>query len=190
MSDMEQLQLQLQQQIGQLQQALQEARNMAAHAVATAESAAQQSSRIGSPSLPKLSSHFREYLQEDGQNTAVWNASLRQEVDRYGLLNFLDVPGFEAGSPLVPLVRSMLLQSMEPGVRLQLEGAMALSNMQGGVLQQHPQVLYSGVMTAWNAVAQQKRHVLQTRLNTFAIIIIITGRRFQANLPLAWETKR
>jgi hypothetical protein len=187
MTEMEQLY----NQIGQLQQALHEVmqentnvRNMAAQAVAAATMAnqnveiavtqaqaahvnAQQQSRNGA--LPKLSSHFREYLQEDGQNTALWNATLRQEMDRYGLLPYLDVPGYEAGSAAIPVVRSMLLQSMEPGVRLHLEGAMALSNKPGGVLQQHPQVLYSSVMNAWNAVAQQKRHVLHTRLNTFAM---------------------
>lgn len=133
---------------------------------ATREIAAQAHQR---GPTPKLSSHFREYLQEDGQNTALWNSSLRGEVDRYGLLNFLDVPGFQAGSPTVQIVRSMLLQSMESGVRLQLEGAMALANLPGGVLQQHPATLYGHVMATWNAMATQKRHVLQTKLNTIAM---------------------
>ena len=140
-------------------------RNLATHAATSAQAAAQTAGR---PS-PKLSSHFREYLQEDGQNTALWNASFRQEVDRYGLLAYLDVPGYETESPMIQQVRSMLLQSMEAGVRLQLEGAMALANMPGGVLQQHPQTLYSHVMATWNAMAQQKRHVLQTRLNTLTM---------------------
>ena len=137
MADMEYLR----NQIGLLQQSLQEAhqaimearqenantRNLATHAATSAQAAAQTAGR---PS-PKLSSHFREYLQEDGQNTALWNASFRQEVDRYGLLAYLDVPGYETESPMIQQVRSMLLQSMEAGVRLQLEGAMALANMPG-----------------------------------------------------------